>query len=154
MIAAFLSGALFAIGLAISGMVRPSKVLAFLDVGGHWDPSLALVMVGGIVVYAAAVQVSKRRATPFWAATFPVFTRNAIDLPLVGGAALFGVGWGLSGYCPGPALLSVAVAMKPAIWFVPSMLTGMAIFHVAERWRARPVEDETGGGQALTSLSR
>ena len=105
---AFASGLLFAGGLGLSGMTKPAKVQAFLDVTGDWDPSLMLVMVGAIGVYAVAVAVARRRAAPLYATRFAWPTLSVIDARLVGGAALFGVGWGLMGFCPGPAIVSVA----------------------------------------------
>ncbi len=99
---AFASGVIFAIGLGISGMTHPSKVLAFLDFGGDWDPSLALVMGGGVLVNLVFFQLALRRGAPLMAASFSVPPQARLDAALVGGSALFGVGWGLGGFCPGP----------------------------------------------------
>jgi uncharacterized membrane protein YedE/YeeE len=129
---ALVAGALFGIGLGISGMARPTKVLAFLDVAGAWDPSLAFVMIGAIAVYAVAVFVAKRvRATPFASDTFQWPELTAVDRPLVAGAALFGIGWGLGGYCPGPALLGAASGNLNAVVFVGAMIAGMLVRHLA-----------------------
>ncbi len=106
---AFASGALFAVGLGVSGMTKPSKVLAFLDVFGNWDPSLAFVMVGAIGVHLTAYRLFVRDdRRPWFAGAFDRPMREAIDWPLVTGAALFGIGWGIGGFCPGPALVAVA----------------------------------------------
>jgi uncharacterized membrane protein YedE/YeeE len=125
------AGALFGVGLGISGMSRPTKVLAFLDVAGAWDPSLAFVMIGAIAVHAVAVVVAKRRARPLGGGAFQWSDRTAIDAPLVGGALVFGVGWGLGGFCPGPALLGAASGNGAAILFVVAMLAGMIGRHVS-----------------------
>ena len=121
------AGFIFAAGLTLSGMTQPAKVSAFLDVAGAWDPSLAWVMGGAVAVYAAADRVARRRARPLFAATFPARPARSIDAPLIVGAALFGVGWGLSGFCPGPALVAVGAGVTSALWFVPAMLAGVAL---------------------------
>jgi uncharacterized protein len=121
------AGCLFAVGLALSGMTQPAKVSGFLDVAGAWDPSLAWVMAGAVTVYFAADRVARRRARPLYAEAFPARPPTRIDARLIGGAALFGVGWGLSGFCPGPALVSVGAGLLAALWFVPAMLVGMAL---------------------------
>jgi uncharacterized protein len=119
----FASGLLFALGLGLSGMTRPSKVVAFLDVFGRWDPSLALVMGGALLVYLPFVQWL-RRADP----TRPWSPRGApLDAPLILGAALFGVGWGLSGLCPGPALVTLASGQGGTALFIASMFGGLAL---------------------------
>jgi uncharacterized protein len=121
-----LAGAIFAIGLAVGGMTIPAKVTAFLDVGGAWDPQLAYVMVGAIAVYAPLVRVIRRRSAPRLDARFYWPEPAAVDARLIGGAMIFGVGWGLSGYCPGPALVSLASGTS-ALVFVAAMLGGIAI---------------------------
>lgn len=118
---AFASGLLFGIGLLVSGMTRPAKVLAFLDPLGAWDPSLALVMAGAVGVYAFAV---RPRRAPLAAPLFSVPPAPRIDRSLLAGAALFGVGWGLGGYCPGPSLVSLPSAGAGVLAFVGSMLFG------------------------------
>jgi uncharacterized membrane protein YedE/YeeE len=130
---ALAAGILFGVGLGISGMARPSKVLAFLDVTGAWDPSLAFVMIGAIGVHAVAVFIAKRRARPFGSAAFHWSERTAIDAPLIAGALLFGIGWGLGGICPGPALLGAASGNTAAGVFVVAMIAGMIGRHVSAR---------------------
>lgn len=123
--AALVSGLLFGAGLAVSQMVDPAKVLGFLDIAGAWDPSLAFVLGGAVAVWAFAFQVSRRVKAPLFAVTFAIPDRRDIDARLVGGAALFGVGWGLVGYCPGPAVSSLALGRwEPAVFLV-AMLAGM-----------------------------
>jgi len=124
---AAVSGAVFALGLALGGMTIPAKITSFLDVGGAWDPALAFVMAGAIAVYAPAVRLLQRRPRPLIAERFHWPTPRAIDARLVGGAALFGVGWGLSGYCPGPALASLTGGAPSAVVFVAAMIAGIAV---------------------------
>jgi uncharacterized membrane protein YedE/YeeE len=128
------AGAIFGIGLAISGMARPTKVLAFLDVTGAWDPSLAFVMMGAIGVHAVAVAVARRRERTALGGIFHWPKPASIDKPLLVGAALFGVGWGLGGFCPGPALLGAAAGNGGAILFVGAMVVGMIARHA---WAGR-----------------
>jgi hypothetical protein len=123
----FLAGLVFAIGLGVGGMTQPAKVLAFLDVTGRWDPSLALVMAGAIAVYAPVSHWALRRSAPLFASRFQVPTRRDLDASLIGGAVLFGLGWGLAGYCPGPALVSLAAGASGVVLFVAAMLAGMGL---------------------------
>ena len=123
--ASLLAGLLFGLGLALAGMTLPSRVLGFLDMAGAWDPSLALVMVGAIAVHAALGRVIRGREKPLFEARFHLPTRADIDRRLVTGAALFGVGWGLVGLCPGPALVSAATGAPWAVVFVTAMAAGM-----------------------------
>lgn len=120
------AGALFALGLVIGGMTIPAKVTGFLDVGGAWDPQLAFVMVAAIAVYAPALRWIRGRR-PLAAARFQWPTARAIDARLVGGAALFGIGWGLAGYCPGPALVALAGGGLPVLVFVAALVLGIAL---------------------------
>lgn len=129
---AALAGALFAAGLVVGGMTIPAKVTGFLDVGGAWDPQLAFVMAGAVAVYAAFLRIIRRRAAPFLADRFHWPAARTIDARLVGGAAVFGVGWGLSGYCPGPALASLAAGSSSVLVFVVAMIGGMAITRVLD----------------------
>ena len=123
---AFISGVLFSIGLGISGMTQPQKVIGFLDVFGEWDLSLIFVMVGGIISYLILQSAIKRRfSTPVFASMFKIPTRKNIDRNLMLGALLFGVGWGLGGYCPGPALTSLGSGSMSAVLFVVAMGVGM-----------------------------
>ncbi|HTJ41517.1 MAG TPA: DUF6691 family protein [Kofleriaceae bacterium] len=124
---AFVAGAIFGLGLVLSGMTNPSRIAAFLDVGGAWDPSLALVMIGAIGVFAIAYRVIARRARTLGGEALHLPTTRYVDGSLLAGAAVFGVGWGLAGYCPGPALVSAAAGALPAIVFVAAMIAGMAI---------------------------
>jgi uncharacterized membrane protein YedE/YeeE len=122
-----LSGALFGVGLCVSGMTRPEKVIAFLDVTGRWDPSLAFVMLGAVAVHFTAYRLIRRRPAPLYAPEFFIPTRHTIDLKLIGGAALFGIGWGLAGYCPGPGVVSLGAAAPTAIVFVAALLAGLLV---------------------------
>ena len=139
-LAAFVAGVVFALGLGVSGMTRPGKVLAFLDVTGRWDPSLAFVMLGAIGVYAPLSRLVLRRRTPVCAAVFALPTRRDIDARLLAGAAVFGVGWGLAGLCPGPAVTALASGKTTALAFVAAMVAGMAAAHALERALAARVE--------------
>lgn len=139
-----LSGGLFAAGLVLSGMTRPGKVVAFLDVTGSWDPSLAFVMVGAIAVQAVAWWLSRRMQAPWAADGFVLPTYRDIDARLVGGAVLFGVGWGLGGFCPGPVLVSVATGSTNVLIFVASMFAGMKLFQIVDR---APAENDDGAAR-------
>lgn len=125
---AFGAGVLFAIGLIFSQMVNPAKVLNFLDIAGAWDPTLAFVMGGAIMVTVPAFHFVLKRPHPLWGAKFYLPTRRDIDAPLVSGAALFGIGWGISGLCPGPALTALASGLLPVVGFVLAMTLG-ALLH-------------------------
>jgi uncharacterized membrane protein YedE/YeeE len=139
MLSAFIAGLLFGSGLILSGMSNPAKVLAFLDVAGRWDPSLLFVMVGAILVAAIAFRVGGARARTVFGGTIHMPGAARVDGRLVFGSVVFGVGWGLVGYCPGPALTSLGVGGWPTLLFVAAMIAGMAVFEVSERiaaWRA------------------
>lgn len=125
-IVAALVGVVFALGLALGGMTDPAKVIGFLDVFGAWDPSLAFVMGGAIAVYAPVLRWARRRPAPLLDERFHLPTRSDIDARLLIGAAMFGVGWGLAGYCPGPALVGSMALGSDAVVFAGSMLLGMA----------------------------
>jgi uncharacterized protein len=130
-IAGFVCGLLFAVGLGVSGMAQPSKVLGFLDIaGGAWDPSLAFVMIGGIAVVALARRLAPVK--PLFERAYPTLRRHGIDRRLVIGSALFGVGWGLIGYCPGPAIVALGAAIPGTVLFCASMVMGMAVFQVSD----------------------
>jgi hypothetical protein len=118
-------------------MTKPSKVVGFLDLFGAWDPSLAFVMIGAIAVHLAAFLLVKRRAAPFFDGRFHLPTRKEVDARLVLGAAIFGVGWGLGGFCPGPGLVSAAGGSAAAIAFVVAMTAGMKAEHGLSRAVAR-----------------
>jgi uncharacterized membrane protein YedE/YeeE len=130
---AVIAGALFALGLVVAGMTDPEKVTGFLDVGGAWDPTLAFVMAGAIALYAPIARLVRARHAPLYGDRFHWPTAHAIDPRLVGGAALFGVGWGLSGYCPGPALVGIAAGAPATVVFVASMLAGMLVVRMMRR---------------------
>lgn len=134
---AFLSGALFAVGLAVAGMTNPAKVVGFLDLFGAWDPSLAFVMIGAIGVHVVAVRWSKRRRMPLFDGRFHLPTRRDVDVRLVVGSALFGVGWALAGFCPGPGLVAMTAGQLPALVFVLGMAAGAKLEHWTSRRIAR-----------------
>jgi uncharacterized membrane protein YedE/YeeE len=126
---ALIAGLLFGVGLVLSGMTLPSKVIGFLDVfSGGWDPSLALVMGGAIAVHAVVYRLVKGRASPILAGAWSVPSRKDIDSRLLFGASLFGLGWGLGGFCPGPGLVSLSAGASSSIVFVASMLGAMFAF--------------------------
>lgn len=128
-----MAGLVFGLGLAIAEMTNPLKVLAFLDLAGDWDPSLAFVMGGAVTVTALAFRFILRRPVPLYGERFHLPTLTQIDRKLLVGAALFGIGWGLAGYCPGPALATVLSGNSEAWLFVPAMLVG----GVLQRWQRR-----------------
>ena len=132
-LAAFGTGTLFAVGLALSGMTKPSKITGFLDVAGAWDPSLGLVMAGAVAVTFVAYRLIRRRRAPLFDTRFHLPTRKDIDLRLVLGALLFGVGWGLAGYCPGPGIVAAASGAVGALVFVAGMTAGMLLEHTLAR---------------------
>lgn len=146
---AFFSGLIFGLGLVIAGMANPAKVLAFLDLAGDWDPSLALVMAGAIAVGVVAFAIAKRRATTLSGAPMQLPTTRQIDLRLLGGSALFGVGWGLAGICPGPALVLVGAGAAKGWIFLAAMLAGMLLFHWLQR--PRPTSLATAAASASHS---
>jgi uncharacterized protein len=122
-----ISGLLFGFGLALSGMVSPGKVIGFLDLTGNWDPSLAFVMGGGVLVTVISFRYILKRPTPIFGREFKLPTRNDIDKHLISGAVLFGLGWGLGGLCPGPALSSLAYGNPKIFVFVGAMVAGIVI---------------------------
>jgi uncharacterized membrane protein YedE/YeeE len=129
-LAALGSGVVFGVGLSLAQMTNPDKVLNFLDISGHWDPSLLLVLGGAVVLSAIAFRFVFKRGAPLWDDQFHLPLAKAIDRPLIIGSALFGIGWGLSGYCPGPAIASLGFGNPEALWVVPSILAGAAL----QRW--------------------
>ena len=131
---AFLAGLVFGLGLILSGMGNPAKVQNFLDVFGTWDPSLALVMAGAIAVAIFAFTWAKRRKTSLLGEPMQLPTATALDGQLLTGAALFGIGWGLAGICPGPGVVAAALGSGGALLFTGAMLVGMALFAL---WRRR-----------------
>lgn len=132
---ALVCGVVFGAGLAISGMTNPAKVLAFLDVTGAWDPTLLFVMGSALAVSSAGYLLSRRSVRPWLAETFALPTRQDLDAQLVGGAVLFGAGWGLVGICPGPAIANLARGSSEIVTFVAAMLAGIAAHRVVTRSR-------------------
>ena len=137
---ALLSGALFGVGLAFSGMADPSRVRAFLDVMGPWDPTLAFVMVGAMLPMIVAWRIKASLVAPVIGETFHVPSTSLVDRKLIAGAALFGVGWGITGLCPGPAFADLAVRPLPAALFIAAMLGGMLVNRLIA---TRPKSQET-----------
>ena len=137
-VSAFAVGLLFGIGLLVSGMANPAKVLAFLDVTGRWDPSLAFVMAGAVAVSAAGYRVARRRGRLVLAPRLDIPTRRDLDPRLLVGAAVFGLGWGLAGLCPGPALTILTVVPAPAATFVAAMVVGMLMFRLVPSSTSNP----------------
>jgi len=128
-----LAGLVFGFGLLVSGMANPNKVLGFLDLAGAWDPSLALVMAGAIAVGAVAFAVARQRTTSFPGLDMKLPLARPIDTRLVAGSLLFGIGWGVVGLCPGPALVALGAGQFKALVFVLAMLAGMGLFELLER---------------------
>jgi uncharacterized membrane protein YedE/YeeE len=147
----FLTGVLFALGLGIAGMTQPTKIIAFLDIFGDWDPSLILVMAGAVGVNLAVYRLTLRRAKPLLEDTFTVPSNRPINARLVAGSALFGVGWGLSGYCPGPALVSSVTGWGSVLTFVAAMLFGMLLFQWLQTEEPRPLDPGTSGQNVESS---
>lgn len=137
-LAALASGGLFGLGLAVSGMTDPRRVLGFLDVLGAFDPTLLFVLGGAVATTALLFRFVLRRRSPLFAETFQLSSLRHVDRRLLGGAALFGIGWGLAGYCPGPVLAGLGVASIEALWFIPAMLAGILLHRLAERSRGLP----------------
>ncbi len=132
-VGAFASGLLISAGLCLSGMTNPNKVIGFLDFFGRWDPTLLFVMMGAVGSHAILYRLIARRSAPVLVPTFSLPTKRNLDWPLVLGSVLFGVGWGLSGYCPGPALVSLGSGSGSVFIFVVAMLGGMAGYGLAYR---------------------
>jgi uncharacterized membrane protein YedE/YeeE len=147
-IAALISGFVFGWGLLISGMMQPAKVLAFLDIFGNWDPSLAVVMAAALLVSSAGFALAKRRERPLLAAQSLWPSKTDIDRPLVVGAVLFGAGWGLVGLCPGPALENLATLSPRVVVFVVAMAVGMVLHDV---WQKRRLMMRREGTLAATA---
>lgn len=124
----FFLGALFAVGLGVSGMTNPNVILSFLTIGGDWNPSLIFVMTAALAVHAVSFKLIMRRPSPLFARDFKVPGKRPIDRKLVVGSALFGIGWGLAGYCPAPAITSLASLRAESLLFVSALLGGMFIY--------------------------
>ncbi|BCG04657.1 membrane protein (plasmid) [Paraburkholderia sp. PGU19] len=135
-VTALLAGLLFGVGLMVSGMANPAKVLGFLDLAGRWDPSLAFVMAGAIAVGSLAFFAARRRDRSYLGLPVQLPISTAITPRLVLGSAAFGIGWGLAGFCPGPALVALGAGYPKAVGFVAAMVAGMAVFELIERTKA------------------
>ncbi len=135
----FLVGLLFGLGLILSGMTDPGKVIGFLDVAGAWDPSLALVMAGAVIVGLSAFAVARKRTTTFLGGAMRLPNSDDIDPRLLIGALVFGVGWGLAGFCPGPAVVAMGAGVWQAAVLTTAMLAGMAVHELS----SRPAQDGT-----------
>lgn len=133
LLAALLSGALFGLGLAMSGMTDPRIVLGFLDVFGDFDPTLMFVLGGAVATTTLLFRFVLRRGSPVLADTFQLSSLKHVDRKLLAGAALFGIGWGIAGYCPGPALAGLGIGSVEALWFIPAMLAGILLHRVVNR---------------------
>jgi uncharacterized protein len=142
---AFVAGLVFGLGLILAGMVNPAKILGFLDLAGKWDPSLALVMAGAIAVGLVAFALARRRTVSALGLPMQLPTTSILDARLVGGSLVFGIGWGLAGFCPGPAIVAIGAGYAKAVVFVVAMLLGMGAFELIQRGLTRP---------GLTSLGR
>ena len=142
--ASLFAGLLFGIGLIVSGMADPAKVLGFLDLAGAWDPSLALVMAGAIAVGAVAFWIAGKRTMSLLGLKMNLPSARTIDRRLVGGSVLFGVGWGVAGFCPGPALVALGMGQAKAAVFVLAMLAGMLLFEALERVQRPAAKAPTG----------
>jgi len=130
---AFLAGLLFGLGLIVSGMTDPSKIIGFLDITGAWDPSLAFVMGGAVLVGLVAFRFARRRTASFLGGAMHIPSARHIDRPLMLGSLAFGVGWGLAGYCPGPAVVALGSGQDQAVVFVVAMIAGMVLYEAADR---------------------
>jgi uncharacterized protein len=134
---AFVAGLVFGLGLIVAGLVNPAKILGFLDIAGMWDPSLALVMAGAIAVGLVAFAFARRRTLSALGLPMQLPSQRTVDARLVGGSLVFGIGWGLAGFCPGPAIVALGAGYAKAAVFVVAMLLGMGAFELSERHRAR-----------------
>jgi uncharacterized membrane protein YedE/YeeE len=149
-LSSFVAGLVFGVGLIVSGLVNPSKVLGFLDLAGRWDPSLALVMAGAVAVGLPAFFLAGKSAVTLLGTPMQLPNARQINRRLVLGSLAFGVGWGLAGFCPGPALVALGAGQVKALVFVAAMLAGMLAFEVAQR--TRPGTDSSVREQMETGL--
>ncbi|HWP18454.1 MAG TPA: DUF6691 family protein [Burkholderiaceae bacterium] len=132
-VAAFVAGLVFGLGLIVSGMADPAKVLGFLDLAGAWDPSLVFVMAGALAVAVVAFALARRRTATYLGLPMSLPSAGQVDRRLVAGGLVFGVGWGIAGFCPGPGLVALGLGKVEAAVFVAAMLAGMALFELLER---------------------
>ena len=142
-LSSFIVGLIFGIGLILAGMTNPAKVIGFLDITGTWDPSLAFVMGGAILVAIVAFRFANKRTVNFLGGVMRMPTSDMIDKRLVIGSLLFGAGWGMAGFCPGPAITSIGTGNPKAVIFVIAMIAGMAIFELADRFLHQPRKSAT-----------
>jgi uncharacterized membrane protein YedE/YeeE len=133
LILALIAGIIFGLGLSVSQMINPDKVLGFLDISGNWDPSLALVMAGALAVAIPGFKWARRHDTPLLGSRFHITNKSRLDKPLLSGAALFGIGWGMTGYCPGPAFASLALGNQEAVIMVVSIYAGFWVAGLLNR---------------------
>jgi uncharacterized protein len=145
------AGALFGVGLVLGGMTEPTKVIGFLDVLGAWDPSLGFVMLGAVGVHGVFGVLVRKRSSPLWAPRFRLPTRRDIDTRLLAGSAVFGVGWALAGYCPGPAVVSVAGGGIGILIFVGFMAAGMLGTAKVDDWYSRRLPPSSAEGVTVTT---
>jgi len=145
MLVAALTGAIFAVGLAFAGMTKPEKVIAFLNFTGDWDPSLAFVMGGAIVLFAPLYWMVQHREKVAFGQPLKIPTASHIDLRLLGGSALFGIGWGLGGYCPGPALTATGTGGVDVLLFAAAMAFGMALAPAIDKLTAKRSDNREAG---------
>jgi uncharacterized protein len=142
LLTSFLTGLLFGMGLIVSGMTDPSKIIGFLDLAGAWDPSLAFVMAGAVLVGATGFRLAERRPTSMLGGLRQLPGTRGIDTRLILGSMTFGVGWGLAGFCPGPAVVAFGAGYDKAVVFVIAMLAGMVMYELTERRRMARATDE------------
>ncbi|RUX94037.1 MULTISPECIES: DUF6691 family protein [unclassified Mesorhizobium] len=139
LVSAFLIGGVFGLGIAISGMINPAKVLNFFDIAGTWDPSLIFVMAGGLAVAFVGYRlVFARRKTPVFETAFALPTKRVIDTELVGGAAVFGIGWGIAGFCPGGAIPALGLGYSATAIFIAAVIAGIVVARFARARLAQP----------------
>jgi hypothetical protein len=148
----FISGVVFAVGLGIGGMTQPAKVIGFLDFAGNWDPSLIFVMLGAIGVHSLFYHVFRSRLAPVVSLTISLPSRKEIEPRLIGGSVIFGFGWGLAGYCPGPALTSLASGNISAVIFSAGMLIGIVAFDIKKFASTRQVRGEDLSGEIMQDM--
>jgi uncharacterized membrane protein YedE/YeeE len=148
----FISGVVFAVGLGIGGMTQPAKVIGFLDFAGNWDPSLAFVMLGAVGVHSLFYRMSRNRSFTRSSVAVSLPSRSQIDSRLIGGSIVFGVGWGIAGYCPGPAITSVASGNFSALIFFMAMIAGIFAFDLTRVLSARRTSAEHFAGEMTQDM--
>jgi len=148
----FMSGIVFAVGLGVGGMTQPAKVVGFLDFAGNWDPSLAFVMLGAIGVHSLFYRMLRNRSSSRFSLAISLPSRTEIDSRLIGGSVTFGLGWGIAGYCPGPALTSLASGNSSAVIVSVAMIAGIFAFDLRRVLSAREVSTENTSGQVTEDM--